>query len=88
MENISLYGPLYYQRSEFKGSYRGMNFRIKKVGEEEPYHLQVTAWKGPFILEKSGQELLVREFELSEEGIEQADKWLTETQPLITAGQN
>ena len=48
MENISLYGTLYYEKSIFKGSYRGMNFWIQKSGDEEHPVLKATAWKGPY----------------------------------------
>ena len=35
MEGITLYSIDYYKKSVFKGSYRGMNFRISKDGDEE-----------------------------------------------------
>ena len=53
MEGITLYSIDYYKKSVFKGSYRGMNFRISKDGDEEEKKLLATAWKGPFILEKT-----------------------------------
>ena len=53
MEGITLYSIDYYKKSVFKGSYRGMNFRISKDGDEEEKKLLATEWKGPFILEKT-----------------------------------
>ena len=47
MEGITLYSIDYYKKSVFKGSYRGMNFRISKDGDEEEKQLLATAWKGP-----------------------------------------
>ena len=35
MEGITLYSIDYYKKSVFKGSYRGMNFRISKDGDED-----------------------------------------------------
>jgi len=46
MEGITLYSIDYYKKSVFKGSYRGMNFRISKDGDEEEKKLLATAWKG------------------------------------------
>ena len=50
LEGITLYSILYYEKSIFKGSYRGMNFRIYKEGDEDNKVLAAVAWKGPFIL--------------------------------------
>lgn len=83
MEGITLYSTLYYQRSVFKGSYRGMNFHIAKGGDEEHPVLTATAWKGPFILEKTTEEIVTHDFEFSDEGIQAADEWLTEQQKII-----
>ena len=44
MEGITLYSIDYYKKSVFKGSYRGMNFRISKDGDEEEKKLLATAW--------------------------------------------
>ena len=43
MEGITLYSIDYYKKSVFKGSYRGMNFRISKDGDEEEKKLLATA---------------------------------------------
>ena len=83
MEGITLYSILYYEKSVFKGSYRGMNFRLGKSGDEEQKKLTATAWKGPFILEKSTEVPVTQDFEFSDEGIAEAEKWLGEQQKLI-----
>lgn len=86
MENIVLYSIEYYKKSVFKGSYRGMNFRIAKGGEEESPVLVATAWKGPYVLEKTEGDPLVREFEYSNDGLANADVWLTEQQKILCPG--
>lgn len=83
MEDITLYSISYYERSVFKGSYRGMNFRLSKGGDEDNKVLVATAWKGPYILEKSEEKPVTREFEFSDGGIAAADEWLTEQQRLL-----
>ncbi|MCR5691433.1 MAG: hypothetical protein K6G62_04355 [Eubacterium sp.] len=84
MEGITLYSIQYYQRTVFKGSYKGMNFRIGKSGDEDNTTLKATAWKGPYILEKTKETPISKEFEFSDQGLMQADQWLQKQQPLIT----
>lgn len=76
VKNITLYGIEYYQKSVFKGSCGEMCFRIFKSGQETPM-LTAVAWKGPYILEKTEEEPRTKEFPFSEEGLQQADEWLT-----------
>lgn len=83
MEDITLYSILYYERSVFKGSYRGMNFRLGKGGDDENKVLVATAWKGPFILEKTKEIPITKEFPFSDEGIQEADAWFTEQQRIL-----
>ena len=83
MEGITLYSILYYEKSIFKGSYRGMNFRIYKEGDEDNKVLAAVAWKGPFILEKTKETPLRKEFEFSDGGIAEADVWLMEQQRIL-----
>lgn len=83
MEGITLYSILYYEKSVFKGSYRGMNFRLGKSEEGENKLLTATAWKGPFILEKTGEIPVTRDFAFSDEGIKEAEKWLEEQQKKL-----
>lgn len=83
MENITLYTILYYEKSIFKGSYRGMNFRLGKSGDDEHKLLTATAWKGPLILEKSEEPPVTKDFAFSDEGIAEAEKWLGEQQKIL-----
>lgn len=83
MDDIILYSISYYEKSVFKGSYRGMNFRLAKGGDEEKKVLTATAWKGPFILEKTEEIPVTQDFEFSDEGIEAAKNWLSEQQEII-----
>ena len=52
MEGITLYSILYYKRSIYKGSYRGMNFYIQKGGDDENPVLVTTAWRGGKVHER------------------------------------
>ena len=83
MEIISLYGTLYYEKSIFKGSYRGMNFWIQKGGEEDTPVLTATAWKGPYNFDSTKEEKFSKDFPFSQEGIDMADRWLTEQQKIL-----
>lgn len=85
MKGITLYSILYYEKSVFKGSYRGMNFRLGKKEEEENKVLAATAWKGPLILEKTEETPVMHDFAFSDEGIAEAEKWLEEQQKIICA---
>lgn len=87
MENISLYGIPFYEHSVFKGSYRGMNFWIQKGGGTEEPVLTATAWRGPFNFEKTGEEKVSKDFPFSEEGIVEADAWLTGQQRALGCGE-
>lgn len=86
MEGITLYSILYYEKSVFKGSYRGMNFRLGKSGDEDQRKLTATAWKGPFILEKTEEIPIMQDFDFSDEGIAEAEKWLEKQQKIICPG--
>ena len=85
MENISLYGISYYEKSIYKGSYRGMNFWIQRTGEKEAPMLTATAWKGPFSFDSTEEEKVTKEFPFSQEGLDQADAWLTGQQEIIAS---
>ncbi|HAP22297.1 MAG TPA: hypothetical protein DCR27_13620 [Lachnospiraceae bacterium] len=83
LEGITLYSISYYQKSVFKGSYRGMNFHLQKAGDEENPALEAVAWKGPFILEKTEEEIFTKRFEFSDAGIEAASEWLSDQQKIL-----
>ena len=86
MEGITLYSILYYEKSVFKGSYRGMNFRIGKKDGEENKMLTATAWKGPLILEKTREIPVTHDFAFSDEGIAESEKWLEQQQKKLCPG--
>lgn len=86
MKGIQLYTILYYEKSVFKGSYRGMNFRLGKSQEGKVKRLTATAWRGPLILEKTQEEPVKKEFDFSDDGIAQAEQWLEEQQKIICGG--
>lgn len=83
LEDITLYSASYYERSVFKGSYRGMNFHLQKAGDEKEPSLEAIAWKGPYILERTQEETFTKRFEFSDAGIAAASEWLSEQQKII-----
>ena len=119
MEGINLYSIDYYKKTVFKGSYRGICFRIAKderevaSGLDDSFSddpsaesgmdsgfddetsadesgisggaavedcLRVQAWKGPFILEKTEEEVFTEFFDYSDDGLKQANEWLEQKQ--------
>ncbi len=98
MDGINLYSIDYYKKTVFKGSYKGLCFRIGKFempaddapddpatsdggavdgGSDEPaVVLRVQAWKGPYILEKTEEEVFTECFDYSDEGLAEANEWL------------
>ena len=103
MEGINLYSIEYYKKTVFKGSYRGICFRIAKDERETGFDadegssgdvsmsggtatedcLRVQAWKGPFIMEKTDEEVFTEFFEYSDEGLKEANEWLEQKQREI-----
>lgn len=83
MEGITLYSILYYERSVFKGSYKGINFYLQKSGDDDGKVLLATAWKGPFAFDKTKETKYTAEFPFSDEGIQQADEWFMRQQELL-----
>ena len=109
MDGINLYSIDYYKKTVFKGSYRGICFRIAKDEREVASGLdagmasgfaedasaaesgmsggasvedclRVQAWKGPFILEKTDEEVFTEFFDYSDDGLKQANDWLEQKQ--------
>ena len=121
MEGINLYSIDYYKKTVFKGSYRGLCFRIGREEvvaggvsdsdddgmsagdgavdavdegasdsgatgavdggtEEKVPVLRVQAWKGPYILEKTSEEVFTKDFSYSDEGLAEANEWLEQKQ--------
>ena len=122
MDGINLYSIDYYKKTVFKGSYRGLCFRIGRDerpaseifygAEGDPSEqlrdglmerdhagsdsgaveggdgglcecLRVQAWKGPFILEKTDEEIYTEYFSFTDEGLNEANEWLEQKQKEI-----
>ncbi|MEE3468122.1 MAG: hypothetical protein VZQ83_06755 [Eubacterium sp.] len=115
MEGINLYSIDYYKKTVFKGSYRGLCFRIGKIevpaegsasadaadggavdggsdavdgavdgGSEEMVPvLQVQAWKGPYVLEKTEEEIITECFDYSDDGLREVNEWLESKQKEV-----
>ena len=62
-----------------------MNFWIQRTGEKEAPVLTATAWKGPFSYDSTEEEKISKEFPFSQEGLDQADAWLTGQQAIIAS---
>lgn len=61
----------------FTGNINSMRYMVKKEAFDEDERLSVYAWPGPFIFEKTGDELKISEsFSLSDEGIKKTAEWL------------
>lgn len=60
-----------------------MNFYLQKGTDEEHPCLTATAWRGPFAFDTTEEEKYSMDFSFSDEGIRQADEWLTEQQKLL-----
>lgn len=113
MDGINLYSIAYYKKTVFKGSYKGLCFRIGREevpvetvsadsadgeldaaggsdgsfdgavdggSEEMAEVLRVRAWKGPYVLEKTDEEIFTEDFEFSEDGLKQANEWVESKQ--------
>ena len=69
----------FLKKSVFTGSYRGMNFMLKKVSDEDGDRIRAIAWPGPFSFAMTEDEKKTyQEFEFSEDGIKAAVAWLNE----------
>ncbi len=72
-----LYSTRFYKsKGVMTGSYKGMRYRVVKQDDE---HLLATIFPEPYNYETTDDELKVnREFELSEEGLDNIAIWLNE----------
>ena len=109
MDGVNLYSIDYYKKTVFKGSYKGLCFRVGRreipkdgpaddaLAEDQPADgvseggveggaeelipvLYVQAWKGPYILEKTEEEVFEEQFDYSDEGLKKVDEWLEDKQ--------
>ena len=69
----------YLKKTTFTGSHQGMNFMLRKVSGDEGDRMEAIVWPGPFIFSVTEDEKKTfREFAFSQEGLEEAVKWLNE----------
>ncbi len=65
----------YIKKEDFTGSYKGMRYRLAKMGEE----MEVVIWPQPYnYIKTSEQKKQRKKFPLTIEGKEDAVKWLNE----------
>lgn len=69
----------FLKKAVFTGSYKGMNFMVKKVSDDDGDRIRAIAWPGPFSFGVTEDEKKVsHDVEYSQDGILQAVKWLNE----------
>lgn len=69
----------FLKKSVFTGSYRGMNFMLKKVSDEDGDRIRAIAWPGPFSFAMTEDEKKTsHDTAFSQDGILEAVKWLNE----------
>ena len=76
---ISLKGWIsipFLKKSDFKGSYCGMRYRLSKITKEQNDQIQAEIWKGPKAYDQTEEEKETEMFPFSKEGIEQAVEWM------------
>ena len=78
---ISLKGWIsipFLKKSDFKGSYCGMRYRLSKINAEQKDQIQAQIWKGPKSYDQTEEEMETEQFPFSAQGIEEAVSWLNE----------
>ncbi len=69
----------FLKKTVFTGSYRGMNYMIKKISDDDGDKIQAIAWPGPFSFAVTNDEKKVsHDAPFSPDGILEAVKWLNE----------
>lgn len=69
----------FLKKSVFTGSYREMNFMLKKVSDDDGDKIRAIAWPGPFSFAVTEEEKKVsHDVGYSQDGILEAVKWLNE----------
>lgn len=69
----------FLKKAVFTGSYKGMNFLLKKVSDDDGDRICTIAWPGPFNFTVTDEEKKVsHETAFSQDGILDAVKWLNE----------
>jgi len=65
----------YIKKEPFTGGFRGMRFRLAKVGDE----IEVAIWPEPYSYMKTREEMIQRKnFPLTQEGKDDAVTWMNE----------
>ena len=69
----------FLKKTVFTGSYKGMNFLLKKVSDDDGDRICTIAWPGPFNFAVTADEKKVtHEVPFGEKGILEAVAWLNE----------
>lgn len=74
----------YLKKAQFRGSYQGMRFLMKKETVKEENVLRVCAWPEPYGFEATEDEKKIsKDFAFGEEGIVESVAWLNEVHGQI-----
>ena len=74
-----LFNINFYQKLKFHGSYRGMNYRIEKITEEDGDHFCATTWPGPYNFDTTDDSLKETAFfPFTNEGLAEVCAYLNE----------
>ncbi|MBE5882210.1 MAG: GNAT family acetyltransferase [Lachnospiraceae bacterium] len=66
----------YIKKVEYTGGYKGMRYMMRKSGDGE---MEVSVWPEPLCYSKADKETMIKKnFPLTEEGKEEAVRWLNE----------
>lgn len=77
----------FLKKENFTGSDRGMRYRMEKTDGEEKTVLTVTVWPEPYGYDATSEEKKTRkQFDFSEEGIEQGVEWLNKMKRSVSLG--
>ncbi len=72
-----LYNIRFYEKSDFNGSLKGMNYRIGKVSDDGGDHFKVTIWQGPINFYHTDDSLKVNaEFPFANEALDDITDYL------------
>ena len=79
IERKDLFTIPFYKKTHFSGSYHGMHYRLERAEQDDHSILRATEFPGPYCFDVVADDKKTsREFDFSEEGIENACKWLNE----------
>lgn len=73
----------YNYKTPYYGSYHGMRFYLAREGEKPDFKMAAITWPEPFCIDVTPDDQKIKkEFAFTEEGYEDALKWLNEQYPL------